>query len=81
MVDLINTALMRTAMAMGRLRQRLTEERGQDLMEYAMLSGLVALVIAGVGAAIFTGAVNNMITGVANCIDFTNGIACGSLGP
>ena len=79
MVEMINTALMRTVMAAGRLRRRLTEERGQDLMEYALLGGLIAAALVAVATLeIMNGAVTNMVTGIANCIDFTNGIDCGT---
>ena len=77
MVEMINTALMRTAMAAGRLRQRLTEERGQDLLEYAMLSGFVAAALAG--AFIFAdlgGALESMATSIAACVDFNDLTVC-----
>ena len=72
MVALINTALMRTVMATARLRQRLTEERGQDLLEYALLGGIMGVFIVGLGAALtLTGAMSTMATAIANCVDFT----------
>ena len=71
MVELINTALMRTVMAAGRLRRRLSEERGQDLLEYALLSGVIAVGI-GIMATILlgTGAFTDMGNAIAECIDF-----------
>jgi Flp pilus assembly pilin Flp len=55
MVALINTALLRTTTALAGLRARLAEERGQDLLEYALLGGLVAIgLIAAV--TLFSGA-------------------------
>lgn len=71
MVEIINTALMRTAMAVGRLRQRFSEERGQDLMEYALLGGLIAVGL-GVVATVLTasGAFTDMANAIAACIDF-----------
>jgi Flp pilus assembly pilin Flp len=48
-------------------------ERGQDLIEYAMLSGLIAAAIVAVGVLLFTGALTKLITGIGNCIDFVAG--------
>lgn len=57
------------------LKERLGEERGQDLLEYAMLGGLIVIgILAVVGA--FTGALDNMIKGIGNCIDFSNTTNC-----
>ena len=71
MVDLINTALMRTAMAAGRLRQRLSEERGQDLLEYALLGGIIAVGVGVVATLLATsGAFEAMANTLADCIDF-----------
>ena len=77
MVEMINTALMRTVMAAGRLRRRLTEERGQDLLEYAMLSGFVAAALAA--AFIFAdlgGALESMTSSIAACVDFDSTTVC-----
>ena len=57
------------------LKARASEERGQDLLEYAMLGGLIVIGILAVVLA-FTGALNNMIEGIGNCIDFSNGTKC-----
>ena len=74
MVEMINTALMRTVMAAGKLRRRLTEERGQDLLEYAMLSGFLAAGLVILGGILLTGAdggaFGSMANGIKNCIDF-----------
>jgi Flp pilus assembly pilin Flp len=50
-------------------------ERGQDLIEYALLSGLIALAIIGTVLA-FSGALTSMAGGVSDCIDFDNTTAC-----
>ena len=72
MVEMINTALMRTAMAAGRLRWRLTEERGQDLLEYALLGGVIAVGMGIMGAILLgTGAFADMGNAIAACIDFS----------
>jgi Flp pilus assembly pilin Flp len=51
-------------------------ERGQDLIEYAMLGGLIALAIIGVGVAVLTGALNDLFSGVGRCVDFDSGSTC-----
>ena len=51
-------------------------ERGQDLIEYAMLSGLIAAAIVAVGVLLFTGALTSLITGIGNCIDFKASTPC-----
>ena len=53
----------------------LKKERGQDLIEYAMLGGLIALGILGV-VLLMTGAISDMINGIGNCIDFDNNSTC-----
>ena len=58
------------------LKMRASEERGQDLIEYAMLGGLIALGITAVGLALFSGAIEAMFTGIGNCIDFDSGTTC-----
>ena len=55
----------------------LRQERGQDLIEYAMLSGLIAAALVAVLAlGVLTGAVEGMAEGVSDCIDFDSGTAC-----
>ncbi len=77
MVAMINTALIRTIMAGSRLRQRFSEERGQDLLEYAMLGGFVAAALAAAFiVADLGGAVESMACGIANAIDFSNVPRC-----
>jgi Flp pilus assembly pilin Flp len=53
----------------------LKKERGQDLIEYAMLGGLIAVGILLV-AGVLTGFINDMVTGIGNCIDFNNSSTC-----
>ncbi|HUF52949.1 MAG TPA: Flp family type IVb pilin [Dehalococcoidia bacterium] len=57
------------------LKMHVRSERGQDLIEYAMLGGLLAIAIA---AAVFllSGAIGSMATGIGNCIDFNSGTVC-----
>ena len=59
------------------LRSLVKSERGQDLIEYAMLGGLIALaLIAAATAGVFTGALNSMIGGISDCIDFKSNTTC-----
>jgi hypothetical protein len=55
-------------------------ERGQDLLEYAMLGGLIAAAITVIfGILIGTGGVspiNDFANGVKDCIDFDQATAC-----
>ena len=54
----------------------LRRERGQDLVEYAMLSGLIAAAIVAVGIIVFSTAITSMAGGISSCIDFTASTAC-----
>ncbi len=53
----------------------LRHERGQDLLEYALLGALVAAAIVA-ALALFTNAINTMVTGISNCIDFNKSTTC-----
>jgi len=58
----------------------LRSERGQDLLEYAMLGGLIAAAIAALlTAGIFSGALTDMANGIKGCIDFAPGDCTGGL--
>jgi len=57
-------------------RVRVRSERGQDLIEYAMLGGLIALAIIAVGAIAFRGPLSNMAKGIGDCIDFKASTTC-----
>lgn len=72
----INIALTRVMLAVSGLRTRLTEERGQDLLEYALLGGLIAIALTGI-FLIFGTALVDMGNNIAACIDFdTLGTSC-----
>jgi Flp pilus assembly pilin Flp len=58
------------------LGARIAGERGQDLIEYALLSGILAAAIALVGAGVLTGALEDMAEGIARCIDFNSSTIC-----
>ena len=72
----INMALTRVMLAVSGLKTRLTEERGQDLLEYALLGGLIAAALVAI-FAIFGTALVDMGNNIAACIDFdTIGTTC-----
>ena len=55
----------------------LRSERGQDLIEYALLGGLIAGALLAV--AVLTGlsdAIVGMATGIGECIDFDSSTSC-----
>ncbi len=50
-------------------------QEGQDLIEYALLGGLIAAAI--VGALVIWGtSLTNMASNIGNCIDFSNTTPC-----
>ncbi len=71
----INTALTRVMLAVAGLRSRLTEERGQDLLEYVLLGGLVAAAIVAL-VTIFNPFLSAMATNIGQCLDFDSGTNC-----
>ncbi|MCH8901155.1 MAG: hypothetical protein IIC88_02540 [Chloroflexi bacterium] len=71
----INTALLRMMTAFSGLRARFSEQRGQDLLEYSLLGGLIAVSIIAV-ALLFGDALTAMAGGIRNCIDFTASTVC-----
>ncbi len=50
-------------------KPQLRRESGQDLIEYAMLGGLIAVALIGAGL-VFGPALTGMATGIGDCIDF-----------
>jgi Flp pilus assembly pilin Flp len=59
------------------LRSLVKSERGQDLIEYALLGGLIAAALLAAAVLTgFTGAVQNMAVGIGHCIDFSNTTPC-----
>ena len=51
------------------------EERGQDTLEWVLMSGLIAAAIVGV-LLLFSGALQNMVTNVSRCLDFDSSTKC-----
>lgn len=65
------------AIAATWLLSHIRRENGQDLIEYAMLSGLIAATLVALAVlAAYTGALNSMATGIGNCVDFNSGTPC-----
>ncbi len=66
------------ALVISSMLARVRGERGQDLIEYALLSGLIAgAIIAVLALGVMTGAITGMANGIADCIDFDSATACG----
>lgn len=60
------------------LRDLRNSERGQDLIEYALLGGLIAAaIIAVIALGTFTDAITSLSDGVSDCIDFKKSTTCG----
>ena len=61
--------------AVSSVVSKLHRDEGQDLIEYALLSGLIAAAI--VGALLIWGPnLTAMATNIGKCIDFNNGTTC-----
>jgi len=52
------------------------DERGQDLLEYALLGGLIAGAIVLVTIAFFSGFLTSMFQNIGYCVDFTDTTTC-----
>lgn len=77
MVAMMNELLVRGMTLAAGLKARLAEERGQDLMEYAVLTGFIAIAAAvALTAAGLTGVLNGMALSIKNCIDFSATTPC-----
>lgn len=57
------------------LKAKLSSERGQDLMEYALITGGIAIVLI-VALVAFTGQFGNLFNSLKQCIDFNNATSC-----
>jgi Flp pilus assembly pilin Flp len=59
---------------------RLREERGQDMIEYALFGGLLATIIMLVAALIILGTIPNpvatLLSGLSGCVDFNSATPC-----
>lgn len=65
-----------TAYVVSWILSHMRRENGQDLIEYAMLSGLIAAAIVAVGILVYSGALTDMANGIGDCIDFDGATAC-----
>ncbi len=66
-MNLLNTIITKAMLGLRSLK----DERGQDLMEYALLGGFIA--VAFVTAALLTplgSAMQEMTDAIAECVDF-----------
>ncbi|MGD0766429.1 MAG: Flp family type IVb pilin [Dehalococcoidia bacterium] len=60
------------------LKTWLSSERGQDIMEYALLAGFIAVGFAVAAAGILdSGVFTKMADTIKNCVDFDSSTACG----
>jgi Flp pilus assembly pilin Flp len=78
MVYIASFMLSRVIVGVRGIAARYTGERGQDLIEYALLGGLLAAAL--LAAATLTGlttAIGGMAAGIGRCIDFDSTTACG----
>jgi Flp pilus assembly pilin Flp len=73
MVDRMNLAILTFLATLSVQAHR--DERGQDTLEWVLMSGLVAAAIVGT-LLIFTGALTTMAQGVRDCVDWDNATAC-----
>ncbi len=54
----------------------LRSEAGENLVEYALLGGLIALAIAGVAIMAYSDAITDMFDGIGRCVDFNSATNC-----
>ena len=73
--------MLNPLVALNSLFVHLRHERGQDLIEYAVLTGLIAVSLLAVGTLTgLTSAVIDMGTGIGYCIDFNPSTSCWGMG-
>ena len=71
MTSLFVTARCYVETAVESLRARFGEERGQDLLEYALLGGLIAAALTAIALfTVMSGALTDMADGIGKCINF-----------
>jgi Flp pilus assembly pilin Flp len=66
---------MMVTSAISSFVSKLKDEEGQDLIEYAMLGGLVAAALIA-AFILFNPAVVKMVNGIAKCVDFDASSVC-----
>jgi Flp pilus assembly pilin Flp len=77
MLYIASFMLSRVIVGVRGIAARYTGERGQDLIEYALLSGLIAAALIAAGVLAYQGALNSMAAGIGRCIDFDDATSCG----
>ncbi len=66
----VNDLLLKAMIGVRGLTQRLRDERGQDLMEYALLGGFIAVVFAVAAIALpISTFFNDMVSAIGECAD------------
>ena len=55
---------------------RVRSERGQDLIEYAILGGLIAAALVAIGVLLQT-PIRHMAINIGKCVDFSSTTTCG----
>ena len=78
MLYIASFILSRVIVGVRGIAARCTGERGQDLIEYALLASLIAAALIGAGFT-FHDALAGMASGIGNCIDFNGGTSCSPL--
>jgi Flp pilus assembly pilin Flp len=58
----------------------LKNEEGQDLVEYALWSGVIAIGLIAIGLTLYKTIGTDLGTGLGKCVDFNGGTTCGPLG-
>ena len=73
--------MLNLLIALNSLFVHLRHERGQDLIEYALLGGIIAATLLAVGflAGLSSGVID-MGTGIGYCVDFNPSTSCWGMG-
>ncbi len=77
MVAILVNALRYSRPFIDSVKARIGSERGQDLIEYALLGGLIAMALVAAAVLVaYTSAVQGMAGGIKDCIDFDSVTDC-----
>jgi len=77
---MIKSVMMYSRPYFDSVKARVNSELGQDLMEYALWSGVIAIGLILVGSALYFGIGTTLGTAIKDCVDFDTGTDCGPLG-
>jgi hypothetical protein len=76
--NIIMSVMAWTANTVGYFVTKLKEERGQDILEYAIMAGAIAILLGGaLFIAIDENVVENFTTKVTSCLNFNEDGECG----